>query len=100
LSELCFEIEVSTEKHLPGDYKLQAVRAYPYELDGREDLILEFERKGEISFRIGRMLGFRIPAYPGVRLQVDGVPGAGLRGPLSKPRPSRCWPPPGGSCSL
>jgi hypothetical protein len=37
---LCFEIDVFREKRLPSDYELQAVRAYPYELDGWEDLIL------------------------------------------------------------
>jgi hypothetical protein len=51
-SEVYFEVEISRDQHLPGDYELEAVRAYPYELDGREDLIMEFEVRGEIRFRI------------------------------------------------
>jgi hypothetical protein len=53
-SEVYFEIEVSRDRHLPGDYELEAVRAYPYELDGREDLIIEFEVRGEVRFRIAK----------------------------------------------
>jgi hypothetical protein len=51
-SEIYFEIEVSRDRHLPGDYELEAVRAYPYELDGRDDLSMEFEVRDEICFRI------------------------------------------------
>jgi hypothetical protein len=64
-SELCSEIDVSREKHLPGDYELQAVRAYPYELDGREDLIQEVELKGEISLRIAEEYGMPSPTVMG-----------------------------------
>jgi hypothetical protein len=62
---LCFEVDASREKHLPGDYELQAVGAYPYELDGWEDLILEFECKGEISFRIAEEYGMSSPTVTG-----------------------------------
>ncbi len=51
-SEVYFEIEVSRDRHLPGDYELEVVRAYPYELDGRDDLSMEFEVRGEICFQI------------------------------------------------
>jgi hypothetical protein len=64
-SEVCFEIEVSREKHLPGDYELEAVRAYPFQLDGREDLVLEFELKGEIRFRIAEEYGAPSPTVTG-----------------------------------
>ena len=67
-SEVCFEIEVCREKHLPGDYELEAVRAYPYELDGREDLIMEFELRGEIRFRIAEELGAHSPKVTGWKL--------------------------------
>ncbi len=55
-SGVYFEIEVSRDQHLPGDYELEAVFAYPYALDGREDLILEFEVRGKIRFRIAEEL--------------------------------------------
>ncbi|MDP8949677.1 MAG: hypothetical protein M3N00_05455 [Actinomycetota bacterium] len=64
-SEVHFEIEVSRDRHLPGDYELEAVRAYPYELDGREDLIMEFEVRGEIRFRIAEELGDTSPKVTG-----------------------------------
>jgi hypothetical protein len=67
-SEVHFEIEVSREKHLPGDYELEAVRAYPYELDGREDLILEFELRGEIRFRIAEENGTPFARVTGWKL--------------------------------
>jgi hypothetical protein len=51
-SEVYFETEVSRDLHPPGEYRLQAVRAYPYDLDGREDSVMEFELRGEILFRI------------------------------------------------
>jgi hypothetical protein len=51
-SEVYFEVEISRDQHLPGDYELEAVRAYPYGLEGREDLIMEFEVRGEVRFRI------------------------------------------------
>ncbi len=64
---MCFEIDVFREKRLPGDYELQAVRAYPYELDGWEDLILEFECKCEISFRIAEEYGMLSPTVTGLK---------------------------------
>jgi hypothetical protein len=64
-SEVCFEIEVSRDEHSPGDYELEAVRAYPYELDGREDLILEFELKGEVRFRIAEEYSATSPTVTG-----------------------------------
>ena len=64
-SEVCFEMEVSREEHLPGEYELEAVRAYPYDLDGREDQILEFEFKGEIRFRIVGENGVSSPTVTG-----------------------------------
>jgi hypothetical protein len=64
-SEVYFEIEVSRERHLPGDYELEAVRAYPYELDGRDDLSMEFEVRGEICFRIAEELGTPSPRVTG-----------------------------------
>lgn len=66
-SEVCFEVEVSRDHHLPGDYELEAVRAYPYELDGREELIMEFEVRGEIRFRIAEDLGTPSPRVTGWR---------------------------------
>lgn len=66
-SEVCFEVEVSRDHHLPGDYELEAVRAYPYELDGREELIMEFEVRGEIRFRIAEELGAPSPRVTGWR---------------------------------
>jgi hypothetical protein len=51
-SEVYFETEVSRDRHLPGDYELEDVRAYPCDLDGREDLVMEFEVRGEVRFRI------------------------------------------------
>jgi hypothetical protein len=51
-SEVHFEMEVSRDLHPPGEYRLQAVRAYPYDLDGKEDSVMEFELGGEIRFRI------------------------------------------------
>jgi hypothetical protein len=64
-SEVYFEIEVSRERHLPGDYELEAVRAYPYELDGQEDLVMEFEVRREICFRIAEELGVSSPKVTG-----------------------------------
>ena len=66
---MCFETEISRERHLPGDYELEAVRAYPYELDGREDLTIEFEVRGEIRFRIAEELGVSSPTVTGWRLE-------------------------------
>jgi hypothetical protein len=51
-SEVSFEMDVSRAQHLPGNYRLEAVHAYPYELDGREDLVMEFEVRGDVRFRI------------------------------------------------
>ncbi len=67
-SEVYFEMEVSREKHLPGDYELEAVRAYPYGLDGREDLIMEFDLRGEIRFRISEEYGVPSPTVAGWKL--------------------------------
>jgi hypothetical protein len=64
-SEVCFEKELSRAQHLPGDYELEAVHAYPYELDGREDLIMEFEIRGEIRFRIAEEFGAPSPRVTG-----------------------------------
>ncbi len=64
-SEVYFETEVSRDRHLPGDYELEAVRAYPYELDGREDLIMEFEVREEIRFRITEELSAPSPKVTG-----------------------------------
>jgi hypothetical protein len=68
-SEMCFETEISRERHRPGDYELEAVRAYPYELDGREDLIIEFEVREEIRFRIAEELGLSSPTVTGWKLE-------------------------------
>jgi hypothetical protein len=68
-SEVYLEIEVSREKHLPGEYELEAVRAYPYELDGREDQIMEFEVRGEVRFRIAEELGAPSPKVTGWKLE-------------------------------
>jgi hypothetical protein len=67
-SEVHFEMEVSRDLHPPGDYELEAVRAYPYELDGREDLILEFEVRDEIRFRIAEEIGAPSPKVTGWKL--------------------------------
>jgi hypothetical protein len=64
-SEVCFEIEFCRDRHLPGEYGLKAVRAYPYELDGREDLIVEFEIRDEIRFRIVEEVGASSPRVTG-----------------------------------
>lgn len=68
-SEMCFETELSRDRHLPGDYELEAVRAYPHELDGREDLIMEFEVRGGIRFRIAEELGASSPTVTGWKLE-------------------------------
>ncbi len=64
-SEVYLEVEVSRDQHLPGDYELEAVRAYPYELGGRDDLSMEFEVGGEICFRIAEELGTPSPRVRG-----------------------------------
>ena len=64
-SEVHFEIEVCRDRHLPGDYELEAVLAYPYGLDGREDLIMEFEIGEEFSFRIAEEVGVPSPKVTG-----------------------------------
>jgi hypothetical protein len=64
-SEVHFEIEVSRDLHPPGDYELEAVRAYPYELDGREDSVMEFELKDEVRFRIAAEYGTPSPKVTG-----------------------------------
>jgi hypothetical protein len=64
-SEVYFEAEVSREWHLPGDYELEAVRAYLYGLDGRDDLSIEFEVGDEICFRIAEELGAPSPRVTG-----------------------------------
>jgi hypothetical protein len=60
-SGVYFEMKISRDQHLPGDYELEAVCAYPYELDGREDLLLEFEVRGKIRFRIAEELDMPSP---------------------------------------
>ncbi len=67
-SEVCFELEVRRERHHPGEYELEAVRAYPYEHDGREDLMMEFEVRDEIRFRIAEELGASSPRVTGWKL--------------------------------
>ena len=67
-SEVHFEIEVTRDRHPPGEYKLEAVRAYPYELDGWEDLMMEFEVGGEIRFRIAEEVGVPSPRLTGWKL--------------------------------
>ena len=52
----------------PGEYELEAVRAYPYGLDGREDLIMEFDLRGEICFRISEEYGVPSPTVTGWKL--------------------------------
>jgi hypothetical protein len=69
-SELYFETEVSRDRHLPGNYELEAVRAYPYELDGREDLIMEFEVREEIRFRITEQLSAPSPKVTGWKFDI------------------------------
>jgi hypothetical protein len=64
-SEVYFEVEVSRDRHLPGDYELEALRAYPYELDGRDDLRIEFEVRDEICFRIAEEPGVASPRVTG-----------------------------------
>ena len=65
VSEVHFEIEVCRDRHVPGDYELEAVLAYPYGLDGREDLMMEFELGEEICFRIADDLGAPSPKVTG-----------------------------------
>jgi hypothetical protein len=60
-----FEIEVSRDRHLPGDYELEAVHEYPYELDGQEDLVMELEVRGEVRFRIAEEPGVSSPRVTG-----------------------------------
>lgn len=67
-SEVHFEIEVTRDRHLPGEYELEAVRAYPYELDGWEELRMEFEVRGEIRFRIAEEVGAPSPRVTGWKL--------------------------------
>jgi hypothetical protein len=67
-SEVYFEIEVSRDRHLPGYYELEAVRAYPYELDGRDDLSMEFEVSGEVCFRIAEEPTISSPRVTGWKL--------------------------------
>ena len=67
-SEVHFEVEVSRDRHLPGDYELKEVRAYPYGLDGREDLIMDFEMREKIGFRIAEEVGAPSPRVTGCKL--------------------------------
>ena len=66
-SEVYFETEISRDQQLPGDYELEAVRAYPYELDGREDLMMEFEVRGEVRFQIAEESVMSSPRVTGWR---------------------------------
>ena len=58
----------------------------------------------EERHRVYKMLRLRVLAYPDARLEVSGVLGACaevcLYEPISRPRPSRNWQRPGGSCPL
>jgi hypothetical protein len=58
----------------------------------------------EERHRVYKMLRLRVLAHPDFRLEVNGVLGSAqyvcLFEPLSRPPPSRSWPPPGGSWSL
>ncbi len=58
----------------------------------------------EERHRVYRMLRLKVLAFPDFRLEANGVLGSaqevGLFERLSKPPPSRSWPPPGGSWSL
>lgn len=67
-SEVHFEIVVTRDRYPPGEYKLEAVRAYPYELDGWEDQMMEFEVGGEIRFRIAEEVGVPSPRVTGWKL--------------------------------
>ena len=67
-SEVHFGIVVTRDRHPPGEYKLEAVRAYPYELDGWEHLMMEFEVGGEIRFRIAEEVGVPSPRVTGWKL--------------------------------
>ena len=44
------------------------MRAYPYELDGWEELMMEFEIRGEIRFRIAEEVGAPSPRVTGWKL--------------------------------
>src|SRR5215218_10412003 len=72
-------------------------------LDELRLVVLE-QKLSEKCYRVYEMLRLRMEVYPEVPLEVSGVPGAGqalcAREPLSRPPPSRSWPPPGGSWSL
>jgi DNA invertase Pin-like site-specific DNA recombinase len=58
----------------------------------------------EERHRVYKMLRLRVLAYPDARLEVSGVlgtcPKVCLYEPISRPRPSRSWRRPGGSCLL
>jgi hypothetical protein len=64
-SEMYFEIELCRDQHPPGDYELEAVRAYPYELDGREDSVMEFEVRDKVHFSIAEEYGASSPRVTG-----------------------------------
>jgi hypothetical protein len=48
------------------------VCAYPYGLDGREDMILEFEVRDKVRFRIAEELGSS-PEGDGLEARVDAA---------------------------
>jgi hypothetical protein len=56
----------------------------------------------EVRHRVYKMLRLTVLAYPDARLEVSGVLGTAqevcLYEPISRPRPSRSWRRPGGSC--
>jgi hypothetical protein len=58
----------------------------------------------EERHRVYKMLRLRVVAYPDARLEVSGVlrttQEVCLYEPISRPRPSRSWRRPGGSCPL
>jgi hypothetical protein len=64
-SEVYLEMEVCRTEHLPGDYVLEALRAYPYALDGREELMMEIEVRDKIGFRIAEEVGAPSPRVTG-----------------------------------
>jgi hypothetical protein len=67
-SEVYFEVEVCREEHLPGEYELEGVRAYPYNLEGREELMMDFEVRGGIGFRIAEEVDVPSPRVTGWKL--------------------------------
>jgi hypothetical protein len=86
-----FYEEPALTRRFGADYEAYR-RAVPEALDGLDP---------EERHRIYRMLRLQVVIHPDARLEASGVLGAGLGlcqdAPLSRPPPSRSWPPPGGS---